>query len=800
MHTWLLRSGDPTTLTLAADARLTSTDYLNDQIWELTIGRGEPPAINLQTTYGLRARSLRIFPRFGEGDESVSDPDAFASPIRLEHNYPSALQLIFTPLAEISAQMSYWIPQSHVAAGQITLTNTGNTPRQISLEWVALLAPGVFGERMTVREIDAVRVLAGATQTLCPVFFITGGMSPGSGSFPSLKLTIDLTPKEHSSFSWAIAGLNDIRDSFDLARQITSCNWSAEMARLELLDQGLIDIRTGEESWDFALARSQRIALSLISSPTAFLPKASFFITRQPDQGYSISGDGNDYNHLWNGQPALESYYLAELLLPTYPELISGVVENFITIQNQNGTIDGRPGLGGQRSHLNATPLLASLAWKVYEYTGDTHFLEKCLEPLTRFFESWLAPPRDRDNDRIPEWSHISQTGLDDHPLFTHWYYNAQGVDPTCIESPDLCAYLYREYISLQKIASILRQNEIINSLSDAADGLKAAVQTSWSESDFSYHYWDRDTHLTTSPAIHLALHWPEIPNLPIEFYRPLRLLIRVISADDTKRRLQVHLHGSGPGGGHLVEPLTENHFSWQQGHAQATSNRIFTSLDHLDIQGLETGDILEIQSINLTGLDITQLLPLWAGVSSLEQAAQLVQNTITNPKYFWRTFGLGSVKLPSNHAGDPSVSVSLPLNVLVAEGMLNYGYRTEAAELVTRLMHLISRNIAREGAFRNGYNADHGTGMGERNALTGLAPVNLFLLTLGIKILQQHELVLQGFNPYPWPVTVKYRGTTILCQKDKTTVIFSDGQTTTISDAGFHKITMDRTGTMKIS
>ena len=45
MHDWSLAPGDPLYLTLAADARLSIPDYLNDHIWELTlVGGGEPPA------------------------------------------------------------------------------------------------------------------------------------------------------------------------------------------------------------------------------------------------------------------------------------------------------------------------------------------------------------------------------------------------------------------------------------------------------------------------------------------------------------------------------------------------------------------------------------------------------------------------------------------------------------------------------------------------------------------------------------------------------------------------------------
>ena len=45
MRDWSLAPGDPLSLTLAADARLSIPDYLNDHIWELALSGGEPPPV-----------------------------------------------------------------------------------------------------------------------------------------------------------------------------------------------------------------------------------------------------------------------------------------------------------------------------------------------------------------------------------------------------------------------------------------------------------------------------------------------------------------------------------------------------------------------------------------------------------------------------------------------------------------------------------------------------------------------------------------------------------------------------------
>jgi uncharacterized membrane protein len=67
-----------------------------------------------------------------------------------------------------------------------------------------------------------------------------------------------------------------------------------------------------------------------------------------------------------------------------------------------------------------------------------------------------------------------------------------------------------------------------------------------------------------------------------------------------------------------------------------------------------------------------------------------------------------------------------------------------------------------------------------------------LFLDTLGVRIESPRgssstrtgqRVVLSGKNPFPWSVTVKYRGLTITRHANQTVVVFSDGQTVTLDD-----------------
>jgi hypothetical protein len=51
------------------------------------------------------------------------------------------------------------------------------------------------------------------------------------------------------------------------------------------------------------------------------------------------------------------------------------------------------------------------------------------------------------------------------------------------------------------------------------------------------------------------------------------------------------------------------------------------------------------------------------------------------------------------------------------------------------------------------------------------------------VQLTSHKSISLSGFNPFPWPVTVKYRGLTVLRQLEKTTVIFPNGETVTVTD-----------------
>ena len=504
MRDWSLAKGDPLCLILAADARLSIPDYLNDHIWELVLGGGEPAALGLHTTYGLRAKAMRIFLRFSENGKSVSDPSAFALPPTVRRFYPNFLILEYSPLPNIDVVIEYWVPQSNAISGRVTLANRSNANRKIRLEVCALLTP-IGGQGMTNNQMQLVNVLAGQTSELYPVLFLTGGPAHGSGPHPSLFIDLDLGPGATRQLTWTQAATDNLQASFDLARQTAARPWEAERARLELLNSSqIVDIRTGDKDWDAAFALSQNAAFELFFPPNEKLPNSSVVAARGPDNGYSPKGDGMDYPVAWNGQTPFDAYYLSSVL--PVASVAEDLLKNYLAIQKDDGTIDGKPGLSGQRGRYNAAPILASLAWMFYEKTEGHEYLEKVYPKLLKFFWSWFSSEYDDDADGLPQWKHILQTGFEDNPLFDAWHDWSLGVNITQVHSPALEAMLYNEAAVLIKMAEQLGQHDSLTLLHEQAAKLRHSIESTWQPRTGLYHYRDRETGMSLAGKVLLKL------------------------------------------------------------------------------------------------------------------------------------------------------------------------------------------------------------------------------------------------------------------------------------------------------
>ena len=769
MRTWKLSAGDPLQLSLAADADLDPVDHANHVIWEVNLGQGDPAALAVQTTLGLRARWMQFFPCFTRLGKTRIDPASFHRAPVITRFFPNYIGLNFSPFEGVEVQAEYWAAGSCILAGRIVMANKSILPHNIRLELAGLLSPLGSGEGMAALPFEMSTALQGRSGNIAVVCCLAGTALPGKSAYPALAVQTELYPGGTHTTTWAAGVAPEADQAYDLARATCNRPWEAELARIELNNLSKsIDLTTGIPDWDAAFALSTRAARGLLLSNLAQLPGTSFVLARRVDHGASARGDGSDAPLLWRGQTPFDSFYLTEVLQPASQNLLRGLVENFLHSQAEQGFADWRIGLAGQRSHLLAQPMLAMLALRAAPSTAEDDWLAVMYPGLLQFFRTWLDDEHDRDGDGLPEWSHPFQIAIDNNPLFDRWQEEAQGVDTVWVESPALGALLYRECTSLIEIARRTGKDDDLAWLSTQAARLFSAVEETWDRKSGCYNYRDMHNHLSLTGRSLAESSGSGVFAVKRKLRAAQRLVLQLNSSGEGTRAVTAALYGLSDSGEAVEESISPRDFTWSEGRGRATSRLCYLQIERLEIQGLQPEDHSWLRSVDLTQLDISLLLPLWAGIPTPKRAAALVQQHIMGG--WLQTYGLPFCP-PSQRPEQPSSldCTALPWNALIIQGLLDYGYRTEAAELFSRLMNALVPSLKRERSFRQYYQSETGAGQGERDHLWGFAPVGLFLQIIGIEKISPGEIIVRDFNPFPWPVTVKYQRMSITREGDKT-------------------------------
>lgn len=739
------------------------------------MGGSEPPAVNLHTSYGFRAKMMRVFPRFSDLSSTipvvVNDPTEFAEEPEIRRFFPNYLQLHYKPFPFLDVSSDYRVPGSHQVMGVFTLRNEAEVEQKLGLEMAVVLVPQGEGTPMAGEKQGRETFLAGQSGTLWPVFIWDSESAIGTGAYPALTIEMNLAAGESRTFTWALVSSSHLEASRDEARKIIGIPKDAEVLRWQNgQERQMVEIETGNLEWDAAFAFSQKIAYSLFLK-TNVLPNPSFVMCREPGRGFSPQGDGSDYDHLWSGQSGLETYYLSSLILPGGQHLVKGLIRNFLAAQNSEGIIDCKPGLAGQRGRFPVPPLLASLAWRASEIDEDNQFLQEVYQPLQKNLETWFTTEQDRDEDGFPEWEHWLTAGFEDNFSQQCGQQIENWVNLPTTESPALASLLMREMKMLAKIRERLGIKTSKGQKNTLA-GLKTGLEKCWNESQASYLYIDRDTH--RSPQAKYLTGLSEGMNILEEAFDQRERLMLVLFAKEPNSGLKLFIHGECEGHS-VLEQVVMPVSTWMGKTSRTSSQHVYSRVEQVEVQGLREGDKLELWQAGYESMDISLLLPLWAHGPTRPRAERMIkENPILSAD---AAYGLPAC------VGRGSL-VHLPWIQLVIEGLLDYGLRKEAATLIEHTLDGIALHLRTKRAFFQSFDAYTGDVVGERNHLAGLAPVGLCLDVLGVRLLSPHKLILTGSNPFNFEVKVRFAGLTVVRREKQTAITFPDGQSTFLADS----------------
>jgi hypothetical protein len=269
------------------------------------------------------------------------------------------------------------------------------------------------------------------------------------------------------------------------------------------------------------------------------------------------------------------------------------------------------------------------------------------------------------------------------------------------------------------------------------------------------------------------------------EFHQPIRPIIHIEARKDVTHPAQIFIHGIGETDAHRIEHIPANRIHWHLQSGYVSSDFTYTAIERIEVVGIHPEDSVIIQSANFTCMDQSLLIPLWAGVPSKDRAKILINLTVMNKKKFLSPCGIrpwieqhGKNNYPKDHFG-----IHLPWTDLVLDGFIFYGERTKAAEVFKRIMKPVILSLKNDLTLHQSYHCETGTPFGAQNSIASLIPIGLFLRILGITIINSSKVIITDSNPFPWPITVKYQGLTVIKQEKKTLVIFSDGQNITVDN-----------------
>jgi hypothetical protein len=775
MREWNLTSGDPLSLFLAADARLCAPDYTDDQVWELCLRGGDPPAMAAETTLGLRAVSLRLFPIFLLGSRPLQDPSAFAAPPAVKRFAPNYLNVRCRPAAGLTADCEFWVPESHALAGRITLSTDG--PQALSGEcWLAgILRPAAEGSPFTVESAGPYEgpYLRGGVRGAVPLLTVAGAGGSGRGAVPSLRVSFEIDPDRPYSLRWVFCCQRTAEEGLQCARSILARQWEAEIARIELAAESFVDFETGRPDWDAVLAFSQQTAVQALVGGTRALPHPSPVVGRNPERGFSLRGDGSDYGPGWSGTNLSDLLTILPVWALVRLEIAQDLLRNWAAAAG-GGLPDARPGAGKQRAGLLAPPLLAQSAERALGGREDPAFLED-IRPLAECcLAAWFEEDHDRDRDGLPEWDRPDAFGPQIPPLWSRENPWGGCVRPEETESPSLAALLLGECQAAARMADRAGAADRAEKWRKRFADVRRAMQRM--DTAEGYRSIDRVTH--SSPSGRLVWEGTLGGELAsqVTVGEGARLLLRCWGSQETRPVVQVTVSGRDAQGRACEEIFRSEHFVWLRGAGTCFSRTVWKRIDAIRSEGAAEGLNLRLEVPDLRREDLSDFLPLWARAASEPQAGRLFAR-LGSGSEFDSPAGLRFVPRSDPASGkEAGDGVWMFWNMLMGEAAIRFGKIELVLGWIETWMRSLSAALRTDRSFRSRYDPDRAGGSGPRNSLQGIFPVGLFLAALGVRPLSADRVWVGGRSIFPFPVTIRWRGMTILREGDSLEVGFPSG------------------------
>ena len=229
-----------------------------DQVWALNLDTKDTQLLSLSTTYGLRAKSMHVFPVFIYENQHISKPDDFLKPPLVTCYTPSSVQIEANYCNHFEFTFTCYLPDPDVLIGGIQIKNLDDKPNEITAQLAAKLVPRGKGQPLHPEKSGPNHFLAGKTDALEPVLFMTGGPTAINNPFPALTIQLTIQPHQSQEISWVLVSKESKTKGFEKARAVIANGWQDSfLENVKHTARQNIQINTGNPDWDAAFLLAQ---------------------------------------------------------------------------------------------------------------------------------------------------------------------------------------------------------------------------------------------------------------------------------------------------------------------------------------------------------------------------------------------------------------------------------------------------------------------------------------------------------------------------------------------------------------
>jgi len=721
----------------------------------------------LHTTYGLRCRSMGLFPIITIGNKHFHQAYTFFRPPTVTQYLPDSITIQSSP-----DDSSQFIFEAHIAAedivvGSVTFINTSGNLLSLTLDLAVTLVSMPQGTAAYPDREGINQIISGHTKDLAPVLFMTGGPSAISSPYPALSIPIHLTDGQSRTLTWALATKPSRDESLDAARKVAASPWrEIVQQRARFHAAKTIQVQTGRPEWDTAFTLAQtETQLHWVGQPEK--SDAPFFLrSRLPDDAPDTLLQQNHRDDL----SLLELHHLKQLLLPAQKDQFASLLKNFLARQKENGSIYSERDNFAFSRPFHECPLLASLALKAFEFDGNRDNLRRAFPALCRSLEPWLPAEKTAWEDpRQPQLD----TGLFN---FDIWEETGHGLDIRTAKSPALLSMILLEAKALVRIAELIDEEAEVDHYQALANSLTEAIHKTWDENLSTFIYRDIESGLTPDRELFLPGRIQKELTIGKTFLNPQRLQLHLFTTDEHTRPCIIHLIGEDSNRNPIEEVFKPNELRWVLGKAHLTSRLVYQSIQSITFNGMQPEDRFVLETADFAQPDISCFLPILAQAVTPEMFEQIIASPLIQDEN-QRRFGFPET-WKARHELPPALTIRTNVlwNTLIIEGLLKSGQIDLASEIFIQLMTVLTAGLAHHDGFFPFYNSSDGLPAGNRNALAGLAPLGLLLELAGIRILSPSRVILWRRFPFENPLKLHWQGLSIYKDSELVKIVFPDG------------------------